>query len=134
MATSPSTDTFKCQIDSDPPFSFPIVSAYRDAKYLRILGAQEEWEQKIENFEFNFSPTIKSGDYKLKDPGVFVDIRTGLVNIRYTPTSMTLRLTVDHSSKLVSGVFDVQTVEDYGGGSRPGIRVNGNFKATYKDV
>lgn len=123
-------NTFTCQIDDGESFNFPIVNAFQQT-YIQITGAQEEFEQQIENFEFNFDPNIEGGEYKLNDPGVHVDVRTGWVNIRYTATSMTLTLTVDHSSQHVSGRYDIETVQDYGGEVHPGIRVNGTFDVTY---
>ncbi|MCH4898647.1 MULTISPECIES: hypothetical protein [unclassified Pseudomonas] len=123
-------NTFKCQIDSGEAFYFPTVNCFL-SNFLRITGAQEEFEQQIENLEFNFAPDIQSGEYKLNDPGVNVDVRTGWVNTRYTATSLTLKLTVDHSSKSISGVYAIQTVQDYGGVVEPGIDVNGNFAANY---
>lgn len=123
-------NTFKCQIDSGEAFYFPIVNCFL-SNFLRITGAQEEFEQQIENLEFNFAPDIKSGEYKLNDPGVHVDVRTGWVNTRYTATSLILKLTVDHTSQSISGVYAIETVQDYGGVVKPGINLNGTFAAKY---
>jgi hypothetical protein len=124
-------NAFNCQIDSNEAFNFPLVTAFR-TQGIAITGADEiPDDQEIYKIEFTLDNDIVTAEYNLGHPKVRVDTVTGKANIRYTPISMTLNLTVDHSSKSVSGVYAIDTVEDYDGVAKPGIKLNGNFAVTY---
>lgn len=129
--SSRKANAFDCQIDSNEAFNFPLVTAFRTQR-IAITGADEiPDDQEIYKIEFTLDNEIVTAEYNLGHHKVRVDTLTGKANIRYTPISMTLNLTVDHSSKSVSGVYAIDTVEDYGGVPTPGIKLNGNFAVTY---
>ncbi|PNB51419.1 hypothetical protein C1X29_03475 [Pseudomonas sp. GW456-12-10-14-LB2] len=125
-SSNAAANSFTYQIDSGEADKFFYANGY-SGRDLEIYGARNDFEHQLEQIIFKFNPAIKSGQYSLGSPGVQVGVLTGWANIRYTPISMTLNLTVDHSSQHIYGVYDIQTKEDYAGGNNPGIRVNGLF-------
>ncbi|MBH3405246.1 hypothetical protein I5P86_09320 [Pseudomonas glycinae] len=129
-SSNSTANTFTYQIDSGEAGEFYYAQGY-SGRYLEITGARDDWEHQLEQMIFRFDPAITSGQYSLDSPVVQVGVLTGWVNIRYTPISMTLKLTVDHASQHIYGVYDIQTKEDYAGGNNPGIRVNGLFDVNW---
>ncbi|MDH2078207.1 hypothetical protein [Pseudomonas atacamensis] len=131
--SNPQANAFTCQIEGAGAFSFPLVNAFRTER-ITITGADYlPLDQDIYKIEFTFDNDIVTAEYNLGHAKVKVDTETGKANIRYTPISMTLKLTVDHFSKSVSGVYAIDTVQDYGGVITPGIKLNGNFAVNYID-
>lgn len=131
--SSRKANAFTCQIEGAEAFSFPLVTAFRTQR-IAITGADEiPADQDMYKIEFTLDNDIVTAEYNLGHPKVRVDTVTGKANLRYTPSSMTLKLTVDPSAKSVSGVYAIDTVQDYGGVITPGIKLNGNFAVNYID-
>ncbi|WP_017254037.1 hypothetical protein [Pseudomonas tolaasii] len=124
--------TFSHGIDGKQPSNFRYVTAWRTAKYIVITGSVEEWEQPVEQVEVRLADTITSGRYDLRSSQVqLFDIRTGVVNTRYSTKSLTLNLTVDHATKSIEGTYTAEADEIYPGGSGVGVKLEGRIDVKY---
>lgn len=133
--TSDTTNVFSMGINGAKPRDFEYANAFTEPYGIRISGEYAELEQQVKGIEFRLADNIEEKQYNVEVPDVskWVVIDAGLINTRYSPRTLKLKITTaDHSTQQIVAEYEIDAKEDHPEGSGISITLKGQIDIHYK--